>query len=317
MIEQCYEWKRITGNQLDSNKQNDSPDNKSNIGHGLNLNRIYIGNQFCHLLFPDEKELFMMLEKAYKESLGITIAFSYIREFMLKPIEELINRLAQWCKEKDTCIEIVINDWAMADIIAKQNAELAIKKSEAINEMRQYLIPCLGSGAFCNSLHCDEMGYLCRVPYHLEKIAKKDRLCMYASDYSSGDFDKINECKSGNGERHSRQISEVSDEESVEVEDETWLNRYDDTGYLCGETGCGLCALYQLQKAGITHLKLVGRGNYVDFMEQDIRNLRRALDILDKSLANLQQDQDNEKIFQQQMKQTIFPNGCSENCYYR
>lgn len=97
---------------------------------------------------------------------------------MLKPIEELINRLAQWCKEKDTCIEIVINDWAMADIIAKQNAELAIKKSEAINEMRQYLIPCLGSGAFCNSLHCDEMGYLCRVPYHLEKIAKKDRLCM-------------------------------------------------------------------------------------------------------------------------------------------
>lgn len=144
LIEQCYEWKRITGNQLDSNKKNDSPDNKSNIGHGLNLNRIYIGNQFCHLLFPDEKELFMMLEKAYKESLGITIAFSYIREFMLKPIEELINRLAQWCKEKDTCIEIVINDWAMADIIAKQNAELAIKKSEAINEMRQYLIPCLG-----------------------------------------------------------------------------------------------------------------------------------------------------------------------------
>ena len=144
LIEQCYEWKRITGNQLDSNKQNDSPDNKSNIGHGLNLNRIYVGNQFCHLLFPDEKELFMMLEKAYKESLGITIAFSYIREFMLKPIEELINRLAQWCKEKDTCIEIVINDWAMADIIAKQNAELAIKKSEAINEMRQYLIPCLG-----------------------------------------------------------------------------------------------------------------------------------------------------------------------------
>ena len=180
-----------------------------------------------------------------------------------------------------------------------------------LNEMCQF------SGAFCNSLHCDEMGYLCRVPYHLEKIAKKDRLCMYASGYSSGDFDEINECKSGNGERHSRQISEVSDEESVEVEDETWLNRYDDTGYLCGETGCGLCALYQLQKAGITHLKLVGRGNYVDFMEQDIRNLRRALDILDKSLANLQQDQDNEKIFQQQMKQTIFPNGCSENCYYR
>lgn len=184
-----------------------------------------------------------------------------------------------------------------------------------LNEMCQF------SGAFCNSLHCDEMGYLCRVPYHLEKIAKKDRLCMYASDYNSSDFDKINECKSVNGERHSWQMSEVSDKESVEVEDiledETWLKRYDDTGYLCGETGCGLCALYQLQKAGITHLKLVGRGNYTDFMEKDIRNLRRALDILNRNIKNLQQDQNNEKIFQQQIKQTIFPNGCSENCYYR
>lgn len=41
-----------------------------------------------------------------------------------------------------------------------------------LNEMCQF------SGAFCNSLHCDEMGYLCRVPYHLEKIAKKvDCVC--------------------------------------------------------------------------------------------------------------------------------------------
>ena len=144
LAEQCYEWKRITRNQSGSDKQNSSPDSAANIGYSFNLNRIYIGNQFCHLLFPDEKELFMMLEKAYKESLGITIAFSYIREFMLNPVEELVNHLAQWCREKDICIEIVINDWAMADIIARQNAEPVIKKSEDINEIRQYLIPCLG-----------------------------------------------------------------------------------------------------------------------------------------------------------------------------
>lgn len=52
-------------------------------------------------------------------------------------------------------------------------------------------------------------------------------------------------------------------------------------------------------------------------VDQDIRNLRRALDILNRNIKNLQQDQNNEKIFQQQIKQTIFPNGCSENCYYR
>ena len=143
-----------------------------------------------------------------------------------------------------------------------------------LNEMCQF------SGAFCNSLHCDEMGYLCRVPYRLEP---------------------------SDGEAEAEAIPE----------DETWLKKYDDTGYLCGETGCGLCALYQLQKAGITHLKLVGRGNYTDFMEKDIRNLRQALNILDRHSKNLRQDQDTEKIFQQQMKQSIFPNGCSENCYYR
>lgn len=121
LVRQCYEWKWIAKSVSES-KSNFRPD------------RIYIGNQFCHLLFPNEKELFMMLEKAHKESLGITIAFSYVREFMLNPVEELVNRLAQWCREKDTCIEIVINDWAMADIIAKQNVESA----------RPYLIPCLG-----------------------------------------------------------------------------------------------------------------------------------------------------------------------------
>lgn len=57
------------------------------------------------------------------------------------------------------------------------------------------------------------------------------------------------------------------------LQEQTWdqepdLKAYDESGYLCGETGCGLCALYQLKQAGITHLKLVGRGNYVDHMEK-------------------------------------------------
>ena len=83
---------------------------------------------------------------------------------------------------------------------------------------------------------------------------------------------------------------------------------YDETGYLCGETGCGMCALYQLREAGITHLKLVGRGNYTDFMEKDIRNLRTALNILEAT--------DTQQEFIQQMKNTLFPDGCSRNCYY-
>lgn len=34
---------------------------------------------------------------------------------------------------------------------------------------------CHFTGAFCNSLHCDEMGYLCRVPYRLEPEERRER----------------------------------------------------------------------------------------------------------------------------------------------
>lgn len=132
----------------------------------------------------------------------------------------------------------------------------------ALNELCQF------SGAFCNSLHCDEMGHLCRVPYKIGKVKGKR-------------------------------------EEKEEYEE----RMYDPDGYLCGATGCGLCALYRLRKAGITHLKLVGRGNYVDFMEKDIRNLKTALDILEHV--------DTEEEYIRDIKRTLFPYGCSGLCYYR
>lgn len=68
-----------------------------------------------------------------------------------------------------------------------------------------------------------------------------------------------------------------------------------------GASGCGLCALSTLQRAGITHLKLVGRGNHPGRMERDIRALRAALSRLGDEAA---------------MKRTLFPDGCPKTCYY-
>ena len=87
------------------------------------------------------------------------------------------------------------------------------------------------------------------------------------------------------------------------------MNPVSEDGYLCGATGCGLCTLKQLSDAGITHLKLVGRGNYTDFMERDIRNLRRTLEILE--------DSSTEEEYIRAMKAELFPNGCSHMCYAR
>ena len=149
-----------------------------------------------------------------------------------------------------------------------------------LNELCQF------TGAFCNSLHCDEMGYLCRVPYRLGAVCDEEFAV-------STKFDKN---------------MEKAAHETTEEENPT-ENCRDEEGYLCGETGCGLCALYRLREAGVTHLKLVGRGNYTDFMEKDIRNLRRALNLLEYS--------DSEKTYRNEMQKVIFPHGCGKNCYYR
>lgn len=152
-----------------------------------------------------------------------------------------------------------------------------------LNELCQF------SGAFCNSLHCDEMGHLCRVSYWLGEVGG-NRGKMY--------IDVV--------ETLTRQESELIDQSEAQRNDT--VDEDSDADYLCGQSGCGLCELYALQKAGITHVKLVGRGNHVDSMEQDIRNLRKALEILEEA--------ESEETFRKQMKQELFPGGCSGNCYY-
>ena len=150
-----------------------------------------------------------------------------------------------------------------------------------LNEMCQF------TGAFCNSLHCDEMGYLCRVPYLLTCIKNGQQ----RNDYIT--------CGKATSDR-----DDIPGQETPSTE----IPAEDDTGYLPGASGCGLCALYRLKEAGITHLKLVGRGNYTDFMEKDIRSLKRALEVLEES---------ENDTYRCQMKQKLFQEGCSGNCYYR
>ena len=83
----------------------------------LQLTRLYIGNQFCHLLFPKEDVLFALMDKAWADGLAVTLSFSYLREFMLKPIQQLLETLNFWCQKHQSTVEIVVNDWAMADLL--------------------------------------------------------------------------------------------------------------------------------------------------------------------------------------------------------
>lgn len=165
-----------------------------------------------------------------------------------------------------------------------EDMQSCIKEADFPHEYEAFILNelCHFSGAFCNSLHCDELTHLCRVPYELGNLHKKEETDAAQKDVA--ETDRI-QGKEGKG------------------------LPLDEDGYLTGSTGCGLCALYRMKQVGITHLKLVGRGNYTDFMEKDIRQLRKVLDILENS--------DSEARYQKKMKASLFPDGCSRNCYYR
>lgn len=165
-----------------------------------------------------------------------------------------------------------------------EDMQSCIKEADFPHEYEAFILNelCHFSGAFCNSLHCDELTHLCRVPYELGNLHKKEEID--AAQKDAAETDRI-QGKEGK------------------------VLPLDEDGYLTGSTGCGLCALYRMKQVGITHLKLVGRGNYTDFMEKDIRQLRKVLDILENS--------DSEAQYQKKMKASLFPDGCSQNCYYR
>ena len=75
-----------------------------------------------------------------------------------------------------------------------------------------------------------------------------------------------------------------------------------------GATGCGLCALYRLREAGVTHLKLVGRGGFAHSMLRDISASKEALRLLEEA--------GSEEEYIRLMKEKVFPEGCGMNCYY-
>lgn len=108
-------------------------------------------------------------------------------------------------------------------------------------------------GAYCQSLHCDEMRHLCLVDY----AGKKEK--------------------------------NMNDE-------------------VIGSGGCGLCALWRLAHLGIQYFKIVGRGEDREAMLADIQAVKKAF-MIEEAAAS-------EAEYIQMMKEALFPEGCSHNCYY-
>lgn len=304
-------------------------------GTALPLNRREVLNYNVQIGSFSELEILANMVQKYQKPVHLAFNSLYYRQEQYEEITQIIQQcrsigfdsyiladpalLVYLRKEKIDCEVHLSGDLgtvnsAMTEVFAKEYPKRIIfQRKNTISEMRavirhitaqkeaarkEWTYPtefeafalnelCQFSGAFCNSLHCDEMGYLCRVPYWKKPMS-----------FSESKLEKQE--KNRPGENIS--ISEWDSASEL-------MNPVSEDGYLCGATGCGLCTLKQLSDAGITHLKLVGRGNYTDFMERDIRNLRRTLEILE--------DSSTEEEYIRAMKAELFPNGCSHMCYVR
>ena len=304
-------------------------------GTVLPLNRREVLNYNVQIGSFSELEILANMVQKYQKPVHLAFNSLYYRQEQYEEITQIIQQcrsigfdsyiladpalLVYLRKEKIDCEVHLSGDLgtvnsAMTEVFAKEYPKRIIfQRKNTISEMRavirhitaqkeaarkEWTYPtefeafalnelCQFSGAFCNSLHCDERGYLCRVPYWKKPMS-----------FSESKLEKQE--KNRPGENIS--ISEWDSASEL-------MNPVSEDGYLCGATGCGLCTLKQLSDAGITHLKLVGRGNYTDFMERDIRNLRRTLEILE--------DSSTEEEYIRAMKAELFPNGCSHMCYVR
>ena len=304
-------------------------------GTVLPLNRREVLNYNVQIGSFSELEILANMVQKYQKPVHLTFNSLYYRPEQYEEITQIIQQcrsigfdsyiladpalLVYLRKEKIDCEVHLSGDLgtvnsAMTEVFAKEYPKRIIfQRKNTISEMRavirhitaqkeaarkEWTYPtefeafalnelCQFSGAFCNSLHCDEMGYLCRVPYWKKPMS-----------FSESKLEKQE--KNRPGENIS--ISEWDSASEL-------MNPVSEDGYLCGATGCGLCTLKRLSDAGITHLKLVGWGNYTDFMERDIRNLRRTLEILE--------DSSTEEEYIRAMKAELFPNGCSHMCYAR
>lgn len=142
---------------------------------------------------------------------------------------------------------------------------------------------CHFTGGYCNSLHCDELIHLCKMDYDLIKVSE------YSNHFPIVD------------EKLKRYYKNLEDEASRVV-------NYDEDLDRLGSSGCGICALKNLKEAGVTHLKVVGRGNSIENMKRDVKELKRALSIIDKVKDTMD--------FKAEVKRNIFQGNCSGKCYY-
>lgn len=99
--------------------------------------RLYVGNQFCHNLFPEKSCFLRILKKAQEENLQVTVATTYMREECLEETERLWEDIYQWCQENEMALEVVVNDWGMVKRLETWSDLFTLSLGVLLNKRRK------------------------------------------------------------------------------------------------------------------------------------------------------------------------------------
>lgn len=229
---------------------------------------IHIG--FNDFIIADIGLILYLKENNINCSIHLSGESAEINRFSIDFFNKINNNISRYIFHR----KISIDD--MKSCISSNKFKNLQYEAFVLNERCHY------TGAFCNSLHCDEMTHLCKIPYKIVKMNEQ-----------ANDFETVNRRFKTYYDKLDENISEGDNAEDV---------------YALGSTGCGLCSLKMLEKAGVTHLKVVGRGNFIDFMEKDVRSLKKAISMLD--------DTEDSESYKKMVKDKLFHGKCSGKCYY-
>ena len=77
------------------------------------------------------------MDKMRSEGLEITLAFSYIREFMLTSVGKLLEKVDNWCCIHGVNVEIVVNDWAVVEMLHGKTTRLCPVLGTLLNKRKK------------------------------------------------------------------------------------------------------------------------------------------------------------------------------------
>jgi hypothetical protein len=101
------------------------------------ITRLYIGNEFCHNLFPEVKLLKSLLKKAKKEELQITLCFTYMRDCYIEKTKYVLDEVYKWCGQNNTVIELVINDFGMLKLVQDKTDYFKLSLGVLLNKRKK------------------------------------------------------------------------------------------------------------------------------------------------------------------------------------